>query len=97
MQLCVRWCCCTTWTRPLTLAQTAPPPVPPPTPHSLMRFKDDIVVVVSPDEGGATARVDARSRSRIGQGDMGANGGRLRRYIAQLKAALEARQLKVLS
>jgi uncharacterized protein (DUF1499 family) len=39
--------------------------------------------------------VDARSRSRIGQGDMGANGGRLVAYLRALKGVLAANGLDV--
>lgn len=55
-----------------------------------MKFKDDIVVTVTLGEGGGGARVDARSRSRLGQGDMGANGARLVAYFNRLAAALAA-------
>ncbi|GBF99230.1 hypothetical protein Rsub_11437 [Raphidocelis subcapitata] len=63
----------------------------------LMRFRDDIVVRVKPDEAGGATRVDARSRSRMGQGDLGANGARLARYLARLRRDLAARQLVVSS
>jgi len=45
-------------------------------------FKDDIVVRVRPDAGGS--RVDVRSKSRVGQGDMGVNADRIRAYLAKL-------------
>ncbi len=47
-------------------------------------FKDDVVVRVSPAEGGS--RVDVRSKSRVGLGDAGANAARVRRLM-QLVAA----------
>jgi len=48
-------------------------------------FKDDIVVRVTPLPTGS--RVDARSLSRVGGGDLGANAARIRRYLAAVKAA----------
>jgi uncharacterized protein (DUF1499 family) len=47
-------------------------------------FKDDIVVRVQPQENGC--RVDVRSLSRVGGGDIGANAARTRKYLAALKA-----------
>jgi len=50
-------------------------------------FKDDIVVrVTALDEGGS--RVDARSVSRVGASDLGANAARLREFEARLRASL---------
>ena len=46
-------------------------------------FKDDIVVRLRPAEGGT--RVDVRSVSRVGGGDVGTNAKRVRAYIARLK------------
>ena len=48
-------------------------------------FKDDIVVRVRPAPGGA--RVDVRSVSRVGLGDLGANAARIREFLARLRAA----------
>ena len=45
-------------------------------------FKDDIVVRVRPATGGA--RVDVRSVSRVGVGDLGANAARIRVFLARL-------------
>jgi hypothetical protein len=45
-------------------------------------FKDDIVVRVTPRESGS--RVDVRSLSRVGRGDLGANARRIREYVAML-------------
>ncbi|TRW16984.1 DUF1499 domain-containing protein [Glacieibacterium frigidum] len=45
-------------------------------------FKDDVVVRVRPDAGGS--RVDVRSKSRVGEGDMGVNAERIRAYLAKL-------------
>lgn len=49
-----------------------------------MGFKDDIVIRVKAE--GEGSRVDIRSKSRVGQGDVGANADRIRAYVAQLKA-----------
>eukprot|EP00803_Ostreobium_quekettii_P011109 evm.model.scf_344.7 EVM.evm.TU.scf_344.7 scf_344:62278-63064(+) len=54
----------------------------------LMRFKDDWVVRVSELRGGG-AVVDMRSRSRMGKGDLGANAGRIRTFLAALKTEVE--------
>jgi uncharacterized protein (DUF1499 family) len=48
-------------------------------------FVDDIVVRVAADGDGS--RVDIRSVSRQGKGDLGVNAARVRAYIAALKAA----------
>lgn len=47
---------------------------------SLFGFKDDIAVRVRPDGDGS--RVDVRSKSRDGKGDLGANAERIRQYVA---------------
>lgn len=43
------------------------------------RFKDDFVVRLTEDEDGV--RVDMRSRSRIGKGDLGVNAARIHDYF----------------
>ena len=48
-------------------------------------FTDDIVVRVSAD--GSGARIDIRSKSRIGRGDFGTNARRVRAYLAAIKSA----------
>jgi uncharacterized protein (DUF1499 family) len=48
----------------------------------LMRFKDDVAVRLRED--GARTRVDVRSKSRLGRGDLGTNARRIRRYLAAL-------------
>lgn len=53
----------------------------------LFGFHDDVIVRVRPDAGGGS-RVDMRSKSRVGQGDLGANAARIRAF----QAALQARQ-----
>jgi len=50
----------------------------------IFRFVDDITVRVRPH--GAGARIDVRSKSRDGQGDLGANAKRIRAYAAALRA-----------
>jgi uncharacterized protein (DUF1499 family) len=47
----------------------------------LFGFQDDIVIRVRPQADGSS-RVDMRSKSRDGQGDMGVNAQRIRDYIA---------------
>ena len=45
-------------------------------------FKDDVVVRVTPQQSGS--RVDVRSLSRVGGGDIGANAARIRAYLKAL-------------
>ncbi len=45
-------------------------------------FKDDVVVRVRP--GGTGARIDVRSISRVGGGDLGANAARVRQFLERL-------------
>ena len=44
-------------------------------------FKDDIEIRVTPHANGS--RIDLRSKSRVGQGDAGANAKRIRAYMAR--------------
>jgi uncharacterized protein (DUF1499 family) len=46
-------------------------------------FKDDIVVRVTPTAGGS--RIDVRSVSRLGEGDLGKNAARIRAYLRRLQ------------
>jgi uncharacterized protein (DUF1499 family) len=46
-------------------------------------FKDDIVVRVTPTDGGS--RIDVRSVSRLGEGDLGKNAARIRAYLRRLQ------------
>ena len=46
-------------------------------------FKDDVVIRLRPAEGGT--RVDVRSKSRVGVGDLGANAARVRRLLEALR------------
>ncbi|HTZ78154.1 MAG TPA: DUF1499 domain-containing protein [Stellaceae bacterium] len=50
-------------------------------------FTDDIVVRVTADEGAGGSRLDIRSKSRVGRGDLGTNARRVRRYLAAVKGA----------
>jgi uncharacterized protein (DUF1499 family) len=47
-------------------------------------FKDDVVVRVRPE--GAGSRVDVRSVSRVGRGDVGANAARIRKFLDALRS-----------
>jgi len=47
------------------------------------RFKDDFVIEVRPHDGGSI--VEMRSKSRHGQGDIGANAARIEAFFAKLK------------
>jgi uncharacterized protein (DUF1499 family) len=47
-------------------------------------FQDDIVIRVRPDGDGAS-RVDMRSKSRDGQGDIGTNAARIRAFVGNLE------------
>jgi hypothetical protein len=52
---------------------------------AVFRFVDDVTVRVRPSDGGS--RIDVRSKSRDGQGDLGANAARIRRFIEELNSA----------
>jgi uncharacterized protein (DUF1499 family) len=45
-------------------------------------FKDDIVVVMSPN--GSGTRVDVRSKSRVGKSDLGVNAERIQEYLGRI-------------
>ncbi len=45
-------------------------------------FKDDVVIRLAPE--GEGTKLDIRSTSRVGQGDVGANAKRIRAYLASL-------------
>jgi hypothetical protein len=51
-------------------------------------FVDDVIVRITPDKNGT--RVDVRSLSRYGRHDLGANASRVRRFVRELQARLEA-------
>jgi len=52
----------------------------------IFRFRDDFVVRVRPEEGGGS-RVDMRSKSRVGRGDLGANAARIHTFLQALAAS----------
>lgn len=49
----------------------------------IFRFKDDVVIRLTAEEGGT--RLDMRSKSRVGKGDLGKNAARIRDYFAAVK------------
>jgi uncharacterized protein (DUF1499 family) len=49
-------------------------------------FKDDIVVRISRSSDGA--KVDVRSKSRVGRSDVGQNAKRIRAFLAELQRQL---------
>ena len=51
-------------------------------------FKDDVAVRVRPGAAPGQFQIDARSTSRVGLGDMGANAARLRDYLGEVSEAL---------
>jgi uncharacterized protein (DUF1499 family) len=55
---------------------------------SPFRFKDDIVIVATPESGGAVTRIDIRSVSRVGVSDLGVNAKRVRALLADLRAGV---------
>lgn len=55
----------------------------------IMRFRDDVDVLLAPTSGGGT-QVAIYSRSRIGYGDMGANRKRVQALLAALRQRLGA-------
>ena len=54
---------------------------------SLFRFHDDFVIQVRPAPGGSGSLVEMRSKSRDGQGDVGANYKRIQSFLAGLSSA----------
>jgi uncharacterized protein (DUF1499 family) len=54
---------------------------------SLFRFHDDFVIQVRPGPGGSGCVVEMRSKSRDGQGDVGANYKRIQSFFNGLSAA----------
>lgn len=54
-----------------------------------VRFKDDVVIRITAEADGQT-RVDVRSKSRMGRGDMGQNARRVRGFLSALEASLAA-------
>jgi uncharacterized protein (DUF1499 family) len=56
---------------------------------SLYRFKDDIVLRITPDPNGDGSIVHMRSVSRVGVSDLGVNANRIRSFLADLAAATQ--------
>jgi uncharacterized protein (DUF1499 family) len=54
---------------------------------SPFRFKDDIVIVATP-ESAAVTRIDVRSVSRVGVGDLGMNAKRVRALLVDLQKGI---------
>lgn len=52
-------------------------------------FKDDVIIRVRPAVGGAGSRIDARSISRVGLSDLGANGKRIEAWLVRVSAELD--------
>lgn len=50
---------------------------------AIFRFVDDVTVRVRPDNDGT--RIDLRSKSRDGRGDLGANAERIQRFAAEIR------------
>jgi uncharacterized protein (DUF1499 family) len=57
---------------------------------AIFRFADDVVIRVRSE--GAGSRIDIRSASRAGVGDLGVNAARIRAFIGLLKAAEERKR-----
>jgi len=53
---------------------------------ALFHFADDVVVRIKSFEGSGS-RIDVRSKSRVGQGDLGVNAKRIRTLFGRLRAA----------
>jgi uncharacterized protein (DUF1499 family) len=50
---------------------------------SFVGFKDDVVIRIQATDTGS--RIDVRSKSRVGKGDMGVNAARVRAYCELLQ------------
>jgi uncharacterized protein (DUF1499 family) len=50
-------------------------------------FKDDVVIIATPENGGAATRIDMRSVSRVGLSDLGVNAERVRGFLNDLQSA----------
>ncbi|KAJ9531477.1 hypothetical protein QJQ45_015056 [Haematococcus lacustris] len=59
----------------------------------IMRFQDDFVILVSERSTprGSVSRVDMRSKSRMGKGDLGANAARIEHFLGQVRQAVAAK------
>lgn len=56
---------------------------------ALFHFADDVVVRIRPFEDGGS-RIDIRSKSRDGKGDLGVNAARIREIVGRVRASLPA-------
>ncbi|PNW84380.1 hypothetical protein CHLRE_03g143847v5 [Chlamydomonas reinhardtii] len=77
----------------------------------MMRFKDDIMVrlrlqqqqqqqdkeAAPGSDSGVVLRVDVRSASRVGKGDLGTNAARIKGFLGQLKEELQKHGIQILS
>jgi uncharacterized protein (DUF1499 family) len=54
---------------------------------SIYRFKDDVVLRITPNPNGEGCVVNMRSVSRVGISDLGVNGDRIRAFLADLTTA----------
>lgn len=54
---------------------------------SYIRFQDDVAIRVAPTQDGKGSRIDVRSVSRVGVGDLGVNARRIRDFLDALAAA----------
>ena len=50
----------------------------------IFHFVDDVVVRITPDADGTGSRIDLRSKSRDGRGDLGANAARIRAFLDEM-------------
>jgi uncharacterized protein (DUF1499 family) len=49
-------------------------------------FKDDVIVRITEDPSGQDSRIDVRSKSRVGVGDVGTNARRVRELLSRLRS-----------
>ncbi len=70
----------------------------------LAEFKDDVIIRVRPSTSSSgsigssgSIVIDTRSRSRVGTGDMGANGARILAYQKKLRELLAEQGLQLAS
>jgi uncharacterized protein (DUF1499 family) len=49
-------------------------------------FKDDVVIRILADPSGQNSRIDVRSKSRVGVGDLGTNARRVRELLVRLRS-----------
>lgn len=49
----------------------------------LMRYKDDVIIKITPEKTGST--IHMRSKSRVGKSDLGMNAQRIRDFSAKFR------------